>query len=187
MSYSVEINFIKGAKVEQLKDLPSWGVLAKTVALFIGRTILVLLGVTFITEIIYGLFEGDLSLAELSLLEFAFIAACFYRVRRYLHHSNLTKKGFFIMIFLPLKHFGWYPLIIIAASLILYLTGTVSEHDLMFNSLSPYEHRIQLFEMGLFLIIIHLVTPKILSEEVDMDSNNQPLTSNDTNTDEAAL
>ncbi len=131
--------------------------------LFLGRSILAILGASSIIVTFVDMFEGTLSITELSNLELIFSAIFCLLLYRHGKISIILGLKWFRVLYLPLRNCGWMVVLMLSGMLFLILQGDSLEH--INTEISSEAIMDQLFGFGLILFCIYIATPRIPSEQ----------------------
>ena len=134
----------------------------KTVALFIGQTLLIILGLLNITLSLYEQFEGDFSFLEISTLEFVFYLAFFWLCQRHYHLCRTANLNLRSTLYRPLRNMGW-----IIFLLFLFYMGYAITLDNIENIDYRFQNLEQLASMAIILSCIYWASPKLENMGID--------------------
>lgn len=136
-------------------DLPhTQGGIFKRILLFIGRSILVVLGILQIAGTLIITFEESLSFLEISTLEMIFFVALFFLVKNYIDASKRHNLDWKMALYRPLRNLGWY--MMVGITLVIFESVTTGKLDLSMEDANAW----QIIDYIIVMFCIHLATPK---------------------------
>lgn len=140
----------------------SSGKIIKTILLFIGRCILVLLGFLVLIIMIIDIFEGEFSFLEISFIEIFFVFVLFFVVKNYLYMAKRHNLDWRQTFYRPLRNLGWYGMM----ALVLTILALISDDGI--SSSMEYENISQIIDYIIISLCIYFATPKEVDHKNDI-------------------
>jgi hypothetical protein len=142
----------------------------KKALFYLGRSILVILGVVQIVFVLKLTFEQSLSFIEISTLEMIFFVVLFFLVRNYYAKSISNRRGWKEILYVIVSSMGW---LLLAFTFIFILVSKIMADSVEWLNFDPLQNNTsQMIVYIAMHVTIYLVTPKDGSHE--HKTNNKP-------------
>ena len=155
----------------QPKGFKYW---AKATLLFLGQSLLLCIGLASLVFTFVDFFEGNLTFAELSLLEILFTFVLFSLIGRHLTASKTAQLKWTSIIYRPLRNIAWVNLALLCVALFFILQD--ADIDALNLFMAKNGNRLQRLDLILLLFCFYCAAPKLPTKKpITENSGNEEL------------